>query len=53
VRGHPLTDVEESAFEQIANAVGEFTHFPHVPLGHQIEKRNLTHVVITEILPPE
>jgi hypothetical protein len=46
-------DVKESAFEQIANAVGDFAHFPHVPLGHQIEKRSLAHFVSTEILAPE
>src|SRR5580692_4569646 len=46
-------DVEESAFEQVADAVGEFADFPHAPLGHQIEKRSLAHFVSTGILPPE
>src|SRR5579862_1996088 len=46
-------DVEESAFEQIADAVRQLADFPHAPLGHQIEKRSLAHIVVTEILAPE
>src|SRR5579864_1255608 len=46
-------DVEESAFEQIADAVRQLADLPHAPLGHQIEKRSLIHVASTEILPPE
>jgi hypothetical protein len=46
-------DVEESAFEQVADAVRQFTDFPHAPLGHQVEKRSLAHVVGTEILSTE
>jgi len=46
-------NVEESALEQVADAVRELANFPHTPLGHQIEKRSLAHVVITGILAPE
>src|ERR1700758_3595525 len=46
-------NVEESAFEQVADAVRKLAYFPHTPLGHQIKKRSLAHVVITRILAPE